>query len=92
MRSFQINLRSVEDVKKFSTAASMADFDIDVRSERYLVDGKSIMGLFSLNLSKPITVEVHGTPEEAAAFCEAISALVLKENPVLQQKNQEKPE
>ena len=78
MHTFQINLRSVGDVKVFVTAASLVSCDVDVLSGRYLVDAKSIMGLFSLNLSKPVTVQVHGSQEAADAFQETISELVLK--------------
>ena len=77
MHSFQVNLQSVEDVRDFVTAASAIDCDIDVFSGRYLVDAKSIMGIFSLNLSKPLTVQVHGTLEETAALRQAVSTLLL---------------
>ena len=76
MHTFQVNLRSVNDVKNFVSAASIADCDIDVLSGRYLVDAKSIMGLFSLNLTKPVTVQVNGSQEEAENFRKAILDLV----------------
>ena len=75
MHTFQVKLQTVEDVKVFVTAASMASCDIDVLSGRYLVDAKSIMGLFSLNLSRPITVRVDGSDAEAEAFRAAVSEL-----------------
>lgn len=75
--TFEINLSSIEDVKTFVTAAGLASCDIDVRSGRYLVDAKSIMGLFSLDLAKPVTVEVHGSEEAAVAFKNSISALIV---------------
>ena len=74
---FEINLSSIEDVKMFVTAAGLASCDIDVRSGRYLVDAKSIMGLFSLDLAKPVTVEVHGSEEAAVAFENSISTLII---------------
>ena len=77
MHSFDVHLRSVDDVKVFVTAASFVSCDIDVLSGRYLVDAKSIMGLFSLNLAKPVTVQLHGTEEAAAGFREAISGLLV---------------
>ena len=76
MHTFQVNLRSVNDVKAFVAAASMTDCDIDVLSGRYLVDAKSIMGLFSLNLTKPVTVQVHGSREEMEAFQAEILSLL----------------
>ena len=75
--TFEINLSSIEDVKTFVSAAGLASCDIDVRSGRYLVDAKSIMGLFSLDLTKPVAVEVHGSEEAALAFRNSIAALVV---------------
>lgn len=59
MEVFNIMLNSINDVKEFVNTVSKYDFDIDLTSGRYVVDAKSIMGIFSLNLSKPIKVEVH---------------------------------
>ena len=80
MLQFNINLSSIEDVKNFVTAASMVDCDIDVLSGRYLVDAKSIMGLFSLDLNKPVTVQVHGDAVAAESFRSAIAHLIVAEN------------
>ena len=68
MQSFQITLSSISDVKRFVDAATRVPCDIDVCSGRYTVNGKSIMGLFSIDLSEPVQVTFHGTEEEAAAF------------------------
>ena len=76
MHAFDVHLRSVDDVKTFVNAASLVSCDIDVLSGRYLVDAKSIMGLFSLNLAKPVTVQLHGSEEDANAFRQAIPALL----------------
>lgn len=59
MESMQISLKSINDVKDFVNIANRYDFDIDLASGRYIVDAKSIMGIFSLDLSKPIKVEAH---------------------------------
>ena len=59
MKKFEILLNSTNDVKNFVNAVTKYDFDIDLTSGRYVVDAKSIMGIFSLDLSKPITIEVH---------------------------------
>ena len=59
MKEFNIMLKSINDVKDFVNTVNRYDFDIDLTSGRYVVDGKSIMGIFSLDLSKPIKVEVH---------------------------------
>jgi len=59
MKTFNIMLRSINDVKDFVNIVNKYDFDVDLSSGRYVVDAKSIMGIFSLDLSKPIKVEVH---------------------------------
>ncbi|HHV60343.1 MAG TPA: HPr family phosphocarrier protein [Clostridiaceae bacterium] len=58
MKSTYILLKTINDVKDFVNIASKYDFEIDLSSGRYVVDAKSIMGIFSLDLSKPIKVEV----------------------------------
>ena len=53
-----VSLASINDVKSFENIVSKDEFDVDLISGRYVVDAKSIMGIFSLDLSKPIDVEV----------------------------------
>ena len=59
MKTFNLLLSSINDVKDFVNIVSKYDFDVDLTSGRYGVDAKSILGIFSLDLSKPIKVEVH---------------------------------
>lgn len=59
MKTCNILLSSINDVKNFVNTVSKFNCDIDLVSGRYVVDAKSIMGIFSLDLSKPITVEIH---------------------------------
>ena len=77
MLSFPVNLQSIDDVKSFVAAATLAGCDIDVLAGRYLVDAKSIMGLFGLDLTQPVTVQVHGDPTVAIAFRQSVSHLVV---------------
>lgn len=72
MKSFEILLSSISDVKRFVSAAALADCEIDVISGRYVVDGKSILGLFSVDLAKPVRVEIHGTEAQAEALREKL--------------------
>ena len=58
MKKVTVSLASINDVKSFVNIVSKHDFDVDLISGRYVVDAKSIMGIFSLDLSKPIDVEV----------------------------------
>ncbi len=59
MKTFEIMLDSIGDVKDFVNMVNRYSCDIDLVSGRYVVDAKSIMGIFSLDLAKPIKVEVH---------------------------------
>jgi phosphotransferase system HPr-like phosphotransfer protein len=78
MKNFSLQLQSISDVKRFVNAACCQPFDIDIISGRYIVDAKSIMGLFSLDLSKPIRVEVHGTEADCGAFRESVSDFLVE--------------
>lgn len=60
MISLKVSLKTVRDVQEFVHICTRFDtVDIDVVSGRFIIDAKSIMGLFSLDLSKPLTVNVH---------------------------------
>lgn len=60
MKEATILLQSIEDVKEFNRIVAVYDGDVDLVSGRYVIDAKSIMGIFSLDLSKPINIQVHG--------------------------------
>lgn len=59
MTTFNISLNSITKCQEFCKCLGKYDFDIDLISGRYVVDAKSIMGIFSLDLSKPIKLEAH---------------------------------
>ncbi len=59
MKTFNIELAQINDVKNFVNIVNKYDYEMDLSSGRYVVDAKSIMGIFSLDLTKPIKAEVH---------------------------------
>lgn len=59
MKTVQISLNSIGKVKSFVNAITQFDYDFDLISGRYVIDAKSIMGIFSLDLSKPIELAIH---------------------------------
>ena len=59
MKTVQISLDSIDKVKSFVNAITQFEFDFDLVSGRYVIDAKSIMGIFSLDLSKPIELVIH---------------------------------
>lgn len=59
MKTVTINLGSIDKVKAFVNDITKFDSDFDLVSGRYVIDAKSIMGIFSLDLSKPIDLNIH---------------------------------
>ena len=60
----QIKLNSITDVKEFVNITFKAENDVDLICGKYHIDGKSIMGIFSLDLSKPINLNIHAEDSE----------------------------
>lgn len=65
MKTVDIKLSSIEDVRNFVNIVTKYDMDIDLMSGRYIVDAKSIMGIFSLDLMKPIQLTAHAEDTDA---------------------------
>ncbi len=59
MKTVQISLNSIDKVKSFVNDISKFNNDFDLVSGRYVIDAKSIMGIFSLDLSRPIDLSIH---------------------------------
>jgi phosphocarrier protein HPr len=72
MKIVSISLNSIDKVKAFVNDISKYDFDFDLVSGRYVIDAKSIMGIFSLDLSKPIDLNIHA---EGSNLEEVLSVL-----------------
>lgn len=76
MKSIKIMLSTIADVRDFVNIVAAYDGDIDLISGRYVVDGKSIMGIFSLNLLDPITLQTEGP--DADALLEKLTPFTVK--------------
>ena len=63
MYKAMVRFDTVVDAKKFVNICNSVPFDVDLVSGRYVVDGKSIMGLFSLDLSKPVELQADCEPD-----------------------------
>ena len=59
MQTVYVSLNSIDKVKSFVNDITKFDYDFDLVSGRYVIDAKSIMGIFSLDLSKPIDLNIH---------------------------------
>ena len=63
MKTVKISLNSIDKVKSFVNEITKFDNEFDLVSGRYVIDAKSIMGIFSLDLSKPIDLNIHAEKE-----------------------------
>ncbi len=77
MKTVQISLNSIDKVKSFVNAITQYEYDFDLISGRYVIDAKSIMGIFSLDLSKPIDLAIH-TEEHLDEIMETLSPYLLR--------------
>ncbi|MBQ2749385.1 MAG: HPr family phosphocarrier protein [Clostridia bacterium] len=76
MKDMIVKLNSINDVKDFVNLSVASPCEIYLISGRYIVDGKSIMGVFSLDLANNIRVEAHG--DAADAYYESIKRFVVE--------------
>ena len=79
MKTVIISLNSIDKVKSFVIDFSKFNFDFDLVSGRYVIDAKSIMGIFSLDLSKPIELNVHAENENLDAVMEKLKPDLIEE-------------
>ena len=75
MVTYKISLAAINDVKDFVNMVMRYDFDVDLISGRYAVDAKSIMGIFSLDLSNPIQLVAH--TDDATKFLDEIKEFIV---------------
>lgn len=78
MKTVEISLNSIDKVKSFVNIITKFDYDFDLISGRYVIDAKSIMGIFSLDLSKPIQLNIHMENEDAEMM-EALAPYLITE-------------
>ena len=79
MKSVSLRLSLVENVNQFVNIVFRYPFDMDLRAGRHVVDAKSILGIFSLDLSRPITLEIYSDDcgklmEDIKPFIESANA------------------
>lgn len=78
MKTIKVALNSIDRVKTFVNEINRFDTDFDLVSGRYVIDAKSIMGIFSLDLSKPIDLNIHAEGEKLATIMKEIEPYVAK--------------
>lgn len=77
MKTVNISLNSIEKVKTFVNLINRYDYDFDLMSGRYVIDAKSIMGIFSLDLSKPITLNIHADEKDADSIVAELASYIV---------------
>lgn len=77
MKTVQISLNSIDKVKSFVNDISKFNYDFDLISGRYVIDAKSIMGIFSLDLSKPIDLSIHAEEENIETLLETLKPYIV---------------
>ncbi len=76
MKTVKVSINTINDVKNFVSIVSRCDYDVDIVSGRYAIDAKSIMGIFSLDLSKELTLNIHS--DDCADFLDQIKDYIVK--------------
>ena len=77
MKQVKIRLNTIPQVQEFVNKIYRYNSEVDLSSGKYVVDAKSIMGIFSLNLLQPVTLTATGTDEDEVI--EAIKDLICEE-------------
>lgn len=75
MRSCNIKLTTIDDVKNLVNSVSRFPFESELVSGRYVIDARSLMGIFSLDLSKPVQLNIH--TDDADDFLKDIEHLLV---------------
>ena len=78
MKTVLISLNSIDKVKSFVNEITKFDYDFDLVSGRYVIDAKSIMGIFSLDLSKPIELNSHASDSNLDEILEKLKDYVVE--------------
>jgi phosphotransferase system HPr-like phosphotransfer protein len=76
MKTVKVSLNTVDKVKAFVNTVNTMDSDFDLISGRYVIDAKSIMGIFSLDLSKPIDLTIH-SEDNVDAIMEKLAPFII---------------
>lgn len=76
MKEVYITLKTIQDIRDFVNEVILLDYEVDLVQGRYVIDAKSIMGIFSLDLLSPIRVDAH--TKDADGFYEKIDRFIVK--------------
>ncbi|MDE6759194.1 MAG: HPr family phosphocarrier protein [Lachnospiraceae bacterium] len=77
MREVKVVLATIERVKEFVSITNSFDIDFDLVCGRYIIDAKSILGIFSIDLSKPVLLRIHAKQDEAEEILELLKDYIV---------------
>ena len=78
MKTVKISLNSIDKVKTFVNEINRFDAEFDLVSGRYVIDAKSIMGIFSLDISKPIDLNIHNEAGELDEILDKLAPYIVE--------------
>ncbi len=78
MKTVKVSLNSIDKVKTFVNDINRFNFDFDLVSGRYVIDAKSIMGIFSLDLSRPIDLNIHAEDNQLEDVLKALAPYIVE--------------
>lgn len=77
MREVKVVLETIERVKEFVSVTNSFDTDFDLVCGRYIIDAKSILGIFSIDLSKPVILRIHAKQDEVEEILELLKDYIV---------------
>lgn len=77
MKSVKLKLDSIDRIKKFNNTVSRFDCDFDLEQGRFYVDGKSLMGLLSLDLNAPIDLHFYADEKQEDAIMNSLEDFII---------------
>ena len=77
MKTVKVSLNSIDKVKTFVNDINRFECDFDLVSGRYVIDAKSIMGIFSLDLSRPIDLNIHADDDSISEVLEVLAPYIV---------------
>ena len=77
MKTVNVSLNSIDKVKDFVNEVAKYNAEFDLVSGRYVIDAKSIMGIFSLDLSKPIELNIHSEEDNIDDIVESLKPFII---------------
>ena len=77
MKTVKVSIDSIEKVKEFVTIVNEYPYDFDLVTGRYVINAKSIMGIFSLDISKPLDLNIRDANTQINEILESLKPFIV---------------